>query len=133
METLIYGVIDRIDMVLQEAEKPKEPVPEYDISLQHTHFRKDDPIAISTFGKKKVNAETSHWDEIGKNPSICRKLYGLGSILNDLNMGFNFNNLDNHVWIKQLNTKSNKTMQICFNCGSLKIDGRFIAYTDLKQ
>ena len=119
-------------MVLQEAEKPKEPVPEYDMPIQHTHFRKEHIGAIKTIGKKKIDAESAHWDEIGKNPSKCRELYGLGGTLNDLNIGFHFNSLDNHVWLPQPNAKSNRMMKVCFNCGSLVIDGRFIPYTDLK-
>jgi len=122
-----------IDMVLQDAEPPKEPVPEYDMPIMHTHFRKE-PFAVKEFGKKVVDSELQHWDEIGKNPSICRKLYGLGSILNDLpGLGFNFDNLDNHVWLPQLNLKTNKRMFVCFNCGSLKMGSRFIPYTDLEK
>lgn len=122
--------------MLQPADKPKEPIPEYDISLMHTHFRKGDieyNDIVKDIGLKKLQKESAHWNEIGQNKSVCRKLYGLGSILNDLKLGFNFNGLDNHVWIKQLNTKTNKVMSICFNCGSLKIDGKFIPYTDLEK
>lgn len=120
-------------VMIDMSEPPKEPIPEYDMPIQHTNFRKNHVVAIKYFGKKTIDNETPHWDEIGKNPSICRKLFGLGSILNDLNMGFHFNSLDNHVWLPQPNTKSDRLMHICFNCGSLKIDGRFIPYTDLKQ
>ena|ERR1044071_9436349 len=114
------------------SEQTKEPIPEWDISLMHTHFRKDHDEAVKYFGKKVVEAESPHRSEIGKNPSICRKLYGLGHILNETTL-FHFNALDNHVWLPQPNLKSDKLMHICFNCGSLKIDGRFIPYTDLKK
>ena len=112
----------------------KEPIPEWDMSLMHTHFRKEYDFAVKDFGSKVVDAEKPHRSEIGKNPSICRKLFGLGSILNDLNIGFHFNDLENHVWLPQMNLKNRKKiMHICFNCGSLKIDGKFIPYTDLKK
>ena len=119
--------------MLQDAEPPKEPIPEYDMPIMHTHFRKEHDFAVKDFGKKVVDSELPHWDVIGKNPSICRKLYGLGSILNDIGLVFNFDTLDNHVWLPQLNLKTNKRMFVCFNCGSLKMNGRFIPYTDLKK
>ncbi len=118
------------NVVVQDAEK--EPVPEWDISLMHSHFKKGDTLAYKEFGKKVVDSEAPIRSVIGKNPSVCKKLYGLGSILNDLNIGFAFTGLDNHVWIKQENLKTpGKMMKICFNCGSLQIDGKFIPYTDL--
>ena len=118
---------------LQEAEKPKEPIPEWDMSLMHTHFRKE-PFAVKEFGKKVVDPEVPHRSVLGTNRSVCRKLYGFGGILNDLNIGFHFNELDNHVWLPQMNLKNRKKIiHICLNCGSLKIDGKFIPYTDLQK
>jgi hypothetical protein len=111
----------------------QNPIPEWDMSLMHTHFRKE-PFAVKEFGKKVVDQELPHRSEIGKNPSICKKLWHLGGILNGLGIGFAFNDLDNHVWLAQMNLKDRKKIiHICFNCGSLKIDGKFIPYTDLKK
>ena len=119
---------------LQEAEKPNEPVPEWDMSLMHTHFRKEHGFAVKEFGKKVIDSEAPHRSVIGTNRSICKKLFGLGHILNDIGLGFAFNDLDNHVWLSQRNLKDpNKLVKICFNCGSLKIDGKFIPYTDLQK
>jgi hypothetical protein len=115
-------------------EKEEEPVPEFDISLFHTNFRKDHEFAVKYFGKKIVEKEEPHRHVIGANRSICKKLYGLGSILNGFNMGFQFNDLGNHVWIKQENLKKpGTTLKICLNCGSLNIDGKFIPYTRLNN
>lgn len=112
----------------------KQPVPEYDMSIQHTHFRKGDTFAHKEFGKKIVDAEGPHWDVIGQNKSICKKLYGFGGTLNDLGLGFRFTEFDNHVWLAQPNLKSkDRLMHICLNCGSLKLEGKFVPYTELKQ
>ena len=44
------------------------------------------------------------------------------------------NQYDNHAWIPQINRSDpNKgKLEVCFNCGSLKIDGKFYAYNTLK-
>lgn len=129
--------------VLQDVEPRKKTVPPYDISLQHTHFRKDhkfdDSNPVKYFGDKIIKEEGAHWDEIGKNPSICRKLYGLGQVVKQrLGIDLRLGSLDNHVWFTQVNRlcpddPENGIIRICFNCGSLLINNEFIPYTELKK
>lgn len=120
-----------------------ETVPNLDIvkfsySLQTTHFRKshidDFTQPAKWFGDKALKDEKPHRDFIGKNPSKCRELYGLGRVLKSINVDFGFDSLDNHVWIKQTNLSCSecKPMAVCLNCGSLILNGKFIPYTDLK-
>ena len=115
----------------------KKSIPEFDIPLFHTKFRKDDikyPEIVKEVGLKVLKDEAPHRSIIGNNPSICKKLFGVGQVLNDLpGFGFNFRTIDNHIWLPQPNLKANnKIMDICLNCGSLLIDNKFIPYTDLK-
>jgi len=126
-------------------EEKKEPIPPYDYSLNHTHFHKKwstlgtavtryvNLEVAKFFGQKTINDEGAHKDEIGKNIDVCRKLYGLGNTLKEQGIkGFNLGSLENHVWIPQVNLKDGEPMRVCLNCGSLMLNGRFIAYTDLK-
>ena len=111
----------------------ENPYAKFEMPIEYTHFRKDHEFAVKEFGHKVIKAEGRHWDQIGKNPSTCKKLYGIGHILNDLpGFEFSFNNYGNHVWLPQPNLKDDNTMYVCFNCGSLMINKKFIPYTDLK-
>jgi hypothetical protein len=114
-----------------EPEQPKEELPEYRYSLQYTNMPKKLRYwAIKEFGIKV--AGDKHFAHIGKNSSICRKLYGLGYSIQKHFGNMGFTEYSNHVWLRQINEVDGKPMQVCMNCGSLFINDKFIPYTELK-
>jgi len=124
------------DFIDEQLKSTKEPIPEYDYSFNHTHFHNDKltHTADNLFGAKIIDNETPHKDVIGVNKDICRKLYGLGQVLEKQGIkGFKLGPLDNHVWLYQTNLKDGEPMKVCFNCGSLILNNKFIPYTDLKK
>jgi hypothetical protein len=116
-----------------QEEKPEVVVPPYSFSLQYTKFPKAlTPEMQKYFGTKA--AGKPHMDYIGNNPSICRELYGLGYSINQRfgNQGL-YTEFSNHIWIPQTNELTpHERMSVCMDCGSLIMNEKFYAYTDLK-
>ena len=119
---------------------PKEEeiiVPEVRFSLQYTKFgQKLEEDTIRHFGKKV--AGKPHIDVIGKNKDSCRKLFSLGYVLQSININgqkldFGLGPYSNHIWIPQTNELNGEIMQVCMNCGSYYIDGKFIPYTAIEK
>lgn len=114
-------------------------IPPYKFSLQYTKMPKQlKDWAIKEFGVKSSGKK--HSEFMGKNVSICRKLLGLGAIIQSLTIDGKRLNLglgpySNHCWLPQINEADpdRKMMQVCLNCGSLFINDKFIPFTELKK
>jgi hypothetical protein len=108
-------------------------IPEYKFSLQNTRFPLGLPSDVEKhFGKKC--AGRPHMSYIGNNPSACRNRYGLGYTINQRfgNQGI-YTEYSNHVWLNQTNEIDGERLLICFDCGSLFINDKFIPYTSLEN
>ena len=114
---------------------PKEElnidIPEHSNRFMESRFRSDYKFAIKDFGAKAIKDEIPHKDVIGKNPSVCRSLYGIGYAFKKQGIDMGLNEYSNHVWLPCSTEQTRK--EICFNCGSMFISGKFYSYLDLEK
>lgn len=117
----------------QESKKPQFIIGDFRYSFQRTHFRKHHVITGITkyIGRKPVEDEVLHSEVIGKNRSICKKLYMLGAMLvKSIGYDMGFGIYDNHVWLPQTDEGDTKNkgfiIHVCLNCGSVMAHQEFV-------
>ena len=106
---------------------------EYDYPLKHTVVQKDNELLIATYGKKLVDklakANVTLDAFVGASPKTCENLKGLGYtlqslVINKQRLDLGLTELSCHVWLPQ--RYQGRTIQVCFNCGSIMDKGVFI-------
>lgn len=110
---------------------------DYDYPLKHVVIQKDNKLLVATYGKKLIDklakANVTLDAFIGASPKTCEQLKGLGSTLQAIKIDgrrleFGLTEYSNHVWLPQVVREDGelKSIQICFNCGSVMAKGKFI-------